>query len=430
MYSIAVDFGISLDNLLAANPMTDPNNIAIGDQIVIPGLQGISGFVVTQNVGYGDSLRSLSRRAQVSESVLRKLNHITSPFELFAGFKLILPQKENFVPLTHGVVLAPGESLLEAAVRENRDPWALVQTNELGGRWDGAPGDLLFSASESTDTSPSTVKGGMPSAFIDVSVAPLPMTQGTTNIIKVKTHPGVTLNGTLVDMPLHFFPSSENNYVALQGVFAMLEPGLYPLKLEASLPDGRKQSFEQRVQIQSGYYPDDPMLSVDPETIDPAITLPENQQIATIASPATPAKLWQGMFQLPVAEDYCTKSRFGSRRAYNGGTYDSFHGGLDFGVCSAIHPFDIYAPADGVVVFTGQLTVRGNATIIDHGWGVYTGYWHQEEILVNVGDHVTTGQLIGKIGKTGRVTGPHLHWEVWVNGIQVNPAEWLNNTYP
>ncbi len=74
--------------------------------------------------------------------------------------------------------------------------------------------------------------------------------------------------------------------------------------------------------------------------------------------------------------------------------------------------------------------VRGNATFIDHGWGVYTAYYHQKEIDVAVGQQVQAGQLIGQIGATGRVTGPHLHFEVWVNGIQVDPLDWLNNTYP
>jgi murein DD-endopeptidase MepM/ murein hydrolase activator NlpD len=83
-----------------------------------------------------------------------------------------------------------------------------------------------------------------------------------------------------------------------------------------------------------------------------------------------------------------------------------------------------------VVVFTGLKTVRGNATIIDHGQGVYSGLYHQAEIYVSVGDHVTAGQLIGKIGNTGRVTGAHLHWDLFVNGIQVNPSQWLNEMFP
>jgi len=74
--------------------------------------------------------------------------------------------------------------------------------------------------------------------------------------------------------------------------------------------------------------------------------------------------------------------------------------------------------------------VRGNATMIDHGWGVYTGYYHQKEIYVQVGDRVQAGQLIGLVGSTGRSQGPHLHFEVWVNGVQVDPLDWLSQTFP
>jgi murein DD-endopeptidase MepM/ murein hydrolase activator NlpD len=144
----------------------------------------------------------------------------------------------------------------------------------------------------------------------------------------------------------------------------------------------------------------------------------------------TPDTYWKGMFQLPVDSQYCIRSGFGNRRSYNGGVLFTFHTGLDFGVCSQTHPFDIYAPANGVVVFTGSKTVRGNATIIDHGQGVYSGLYHQSEIDIAVGDYVTAGQLIGKTGATGRVTGAHLHWDLWVNGIQVDPLQWLNETFP
>jgi len=81
-------------------------------------------------------------------------------------------------------------------------------------------------------------------------------------------------------------------------------------------------------------------------------------------------------------------------------------------------------------VFAAPLIVRGNATIIDHGWGVYTGYWHQSRIEVQVGQRVETGQIIGYQGATGRVTGPHLHWEMWVAGEQVDPLEWTETAFP
>jgi len=261
-------------------------------------------------------------------------------------------------------------------------------------------------------------------------VDPLPIIQGETIQVKVTAAQPVTLNGLLVDHPLHFFPQDDGSQVALQGVHAMTEPGLYPLRIDVTLPDGSVQSFEQMVLVASGNYLPETINGVDASTIDPAVTAPEDTWLLSLVTPVTPEKYWQGMFQLPVDSQYCVRSKYGNRRTYNSGALQSFHTGLDFGVCSDTNPFDIYAPADGVIVFTGLKTVRGNATIIDHGQGVYSGLYHQAEIRVAVGDHVTAGQLIGIIGKTGRVTGAHLHWEVWVNGIQVNPTQWLNETFP
>jgi murein DD-endopeptidase MepM/ murein hydrolase activator NlpD len=190
------------------------------------------------------------------------------------------------------------------------------------------------------------------------------------------------------------------------------------------------QSFEQMVLINSGNFLTETINGVDPATIDPAITDPEDAWLLSMVTAVTTDKYWQGMFQLPVDSQYCMRSNYGNRRTYNGGVLSGFHSGIDFGVCSKAHPLDVYAPADGVVVFTGLKTVRGNATIIDHGQGVYSGLYHQAEIYVSVGDHVTAGELIGKIGATGRVTGPHVHWDLFVNGIQVNPWIWLENTFP
>ena len=88
-----------------------------------------------------------------------------------------------------------------------------------------------------------------------------------------------------------------------------------------------------------------------------------------------------------------------------------------------------YAAANGTVVFAGELAVRGNAVIISHGWGVYTGYAHLSEIDVAVGDYVEAGRKIGMVGATGRVSGPHLHFEVYVGGVPVDPSDWLSNKY-
>ena len=164
---------------------------------------------------------------------------------------------------------------------------------------------------------------------------------------------------------------------------------------------------------------------MDQKTIDRAVTEPELDEIKQAVEPNTPERYWAGAFALPSVGHIT--SPFGLLRAYNNGPYDSFHTGVDF---SGGDDRPITAPAPGKVVFAGELTVRGNATLIDHGWGVYTGYWHQSRVEVKVGDVVETGQVVGYNGSTGRVTGPHLHWELWVGGIQVDPLQWTQTAFP
>jgi murein DD-endopeptidase MepM/ murein hydrolase activator NlpD len=199
--------------------------------------------------------------------------------------------------------------------------------------------------------------------------------------------------------------------------------------LNGTLPDGTDFSFSQNIYVQNGNYPYDPPLVVNSETVDVENTTQEDLTWTQIIAPITPERLWKGVFGSPVPYEYsdCFPSNFGNRRSYNGSTYDFFHTGLDF--CGQIGT-DIYAPADGVVVFTDSVIVRGNATVIDHGWGIYSAYGHQSEILVNVGDQVKQGQLIGRVGETGRVSGPHLHWEIIAGGVQVDPLQWLAREFP
>jgi murein DD-endopeptidase MepM/ murein hydrolase activator NlpD len=258
----------------------------------------------------------------------------------------------------------------------------------------------------------------------------LPLKQGATTVIRVEVADDVTVTGMLVGYPLHFFEDSGSSQVALQGVHALLGPGPYPLRLEAALPDGSRQSFEQNVLVVSGNYIDENILVNDPATIDSTVTVPEEEQIRAVVEAASPERFWKGLFQSPAVYQEYT-SFFGNRRTYyvqnSETTIQGFHTGLDFAGGEGLQ---IKSPAPGKVVFAGPLTVRGNATIIDHGWGIYSGFWHQSKIDVQVGALVETGQVIGIVGGTGRVTGAHLHWEVWVNGVQVNPFDWLQQEYP
>jgi murein DD-endopeptidase MepM/ murein hydrolase activator NlpD len=422
---IASRFNVTVNDLTAANPSLDPNVLSQGQQIIIPGLEGVTGVLETEVIAFGDSLRSLSRRTQVADEQLKKLNRLVSPTELYVGISLIVPTQEQQEPLNTRMTAATGESLLELAVKQNSDPWTLASVNKLDATWNTLPGDVLYSPIPGGQGNAT----GLPSAFVRVNVQPLPLKQGSTEAIRAQAKEGVTLSGVLVDKPLHFFPVNGEQ-VALQGVYALQEPGVYPLLIEATLADGSKQSFEQMVLVTSGDYGSEE-LYVPPETIDPAVTEPENQTILSITSPATPMPYWKGIFSAPAVYPDEFTSLFGRRRVYHGlGTdlvIEGFHTGLDFAGGDGLQ---IFAPAPGKVVFAAPLTVRGNATIIDHGWGVYSGFWHQSQILVQVGEMVETGQVIGLVGGTGRVTGAHLHWEIWVNGVQVDPLDWLNQIYP
>lgn len=432
LYSIAARFNVSINELMAANNISDPNVLNVGQRLVIPGLEGISGVLDTEVLNFGDSLNSMLRRTQIPIGLLQRLNHLVSPTQFYVGASLIVPKHENQTDLQVRVAAAPGQSLLELAVQANANPWTLSALNGLAGTWDALPGDVLYAAGSGSSEQNAT---GLPSVFGNVDIPTLPFTQGETGEIVVKPESDVTLSGTLAAYPLHFFPTGDGRMVALQGVHAMLDPGIYPLQLDATRADGSTESFEQMVLVASGNYRKE-ALTVAAELIDPAVTDPENQEVAQITAPVSPNKLWEGPFTRPVflpggaPAGSCIFDGFGTRRAFNGGTYDSFHSGVDFGVCYVDHPLDIYAAAPGIVVFAGPLAVRGNATFIDHGWGVYTAYFHQKEIDVTVGEQVQAGQHIGLIGATGRVTGPHLHWEVWVNGIQVNPLDWLSRGFP
>ncbi|HET9909066.1 MAG TPA: LysM peptidoglycan-binding domain-containing M23 family metallopeptidase, partial [Anaerolineales bacterium] len=395
-------------------------------QLVIPGLEGVNGILETEVISFGDTLRSLSRRTQVSDEQMKKLNRLISPTELYVGVSLIVPLQEGQTPLTTRMTPSNGESLLELAVKQGSDPWTLTTLNKISGTWDALPGDILYSPSDNGVSSAT----GLPSAFVSASIEPLPIVQGSTEVLEVMLQGNATISGTLVDKPLNFF-DANGSQVALQGVHALLEPGVYPLSLEVTLADGSKQSFEQMVLVNSGNYLSEAIPINDPSTLDPAVTEPEISNITAITTPATLTRYWNGLFTTPSVYTDCFTSRYGTRRLYTVINSDieipGFHSGLDF--CGG-EDLQIFAPAPGKVVFAAPLTVRGNATIIDHGWGVYSGFWHQSETLVNVGDVVEQGQVIGLVGGTGRVTGAHLHWEVWVNGVQVNPLEWLNQAYP
>jgi murein DD-endopeptidase MepM/ murein hydrolase activator NlpD len=424
LWDIARRFGVSVDDLSSYNSITDPNQIAPGVEMVIPGLEGVSGVLVTRQVAYGENLRSLSRRFHIPENDLARLNRLTSPRELYTGASLIIPEASEAPVSFERATLSNGQSLLELAVIQGANPWTLTVSNYLSGTGDVLPGDVLLLADDDGDQGP----GAFSDQIQSVEVNPLPVVQGRAAVVRLQAQSELSLSGSLTGHDLNFFRDQDGSYVAIQGVNAMTDPGFYPLELQVALPDGTSIDFSQLVFVQSGDYAYE-RLTVSEETLDPKNTQPEDELWNSLTIAANPERYWDGVFVSPVSPLFaeCWPSYFGTRRSYNGSTFSYYHTGLDF--CGGVGA-EIYAVAPGVVVFTGDLTVRGNATMIDHGWGVYTGYMHQSEILVEEGQRVEAGQVIGLIGGTGRVTGAHLHLEVWAGGVQVDPMEWLEISFP
>ena len=135
--------------------------------------------------------------------------------------------------------------------------------------------------------------------------------------------------------------------------------------------------------------------------------------------------LWQGPWQRPV--EGTDTGWFGAQRVYNGQLGRGWHHGHDIG---APWGTPIRAPAAGRVVWAGSKPTHGIGVILDHGAGVYSGYWHLAYTSVEVGDDLALGGQLGVIGLTGLTTGAHLHWEVIVRGHDIDPLQWLGPNRP
>ena len=261
---------------------------------------------------------------------------------------------------------------------------------------------------------------------IKISFKPEKIKQGDILLVTVKANPGAyKISGTFLDKPVYFYTDlNKNSYSALIGIDMNTEPNLYTLSLVLENEKAKKIKKSYKIKVRPAKFglqkltlPKE-MVELDEETLKRVRA--EQEKIGKVWNIFTEEYLWQGNFIAPTEGEL--SSNFGLRRIINGEPKNP-HNGIDF---AAPEGAPVYAPNHGRVVFIDEQFFSGKSLIIDHGFGLFTMYFHLSEILVDDGEDIKKGQAIAKVGKSGRATGPHLHWGMRLNGAKVNPISIVN----
>ena len=268
----------------------------------------------------------------------------------------------------------------------------------------------------------SRAERGVPDACGDssaISWEPSVPTLGALFRVRVSGTPaGAQLNGIAASESLHFATDSAAS-VSLAAV-PIDGPDSLAIVVRCTL-DGASDSITARVTTTSGNYPIErlrvaPAFGRPPDSATAARIARESKRAADVATRAhTTPRLWQDAFAVP--REARITSGFGGGREFNG-TITSRHMGTDF--AGAIGS-PVRAANRGVVRIVDAFFYGGNVVYLDHGAGLSSAYLHLSEQLVAAGDTVQRGQTIGRVGATGRVTGPHLHFIVRYGSITVDP---------
>lgn len=377
----------------------------------------------------GETLHTLALQRQMRVEALASRNRITHARLLFAGQQLELPAPAKPDVMLYRVT--PGETIASLAARHHFSPNALRRLNELACAHCLANGQLLRLSAVAQNGEAST-PAALPYPLLALTIVPEAPRQGEVVWINVRTaSPLQSISGSLGETPLHFIAresqSAPYTYDALTGIGALAPQGLYTLTLRIVDADGEAQVVRGWVRVElAGFGFENLRLSARyAALLDPQTNERELETLAAALASFSEAQHWNGPLSAPVKGRIL--SYFGARRTFNGGILRTYHSGVDFRT-SAGTP--VRAAAAGNVVMAQALPIRGNYVLIDHGRGVFTGYAHLSRFNVTPGQFVEAGAVIGYVGSTGRSLGPHLHWELAVGGVLVNPLPWLEYALP
>jgi murein DD-endopeptidase MepM/ murein hydrolase activator NlpD len=256
-----------------------------------------------------------------------------------------------------------------------------------------------------------------PGGEASLEVSPVSVPQGGVFVVRLRNASVEPTPVVLFSGVSHAMLLQAELWWAVIGIAADFPPGQERVQISSDI-DGAPILT---VTVTDAAFPEE-NIDLPPETSGLLADAPaleaERLLLESLYAGLTPERLWSGVFTMPAAG--ALGDTFGYQRSFNSGPYSN-HTGVDI---LAADGAPVTAANIGRVVYTGALQLRGNTVVIDHGAGVFTGYHHLSQISVAQGQTVMQGETIGAVGATGLVTGPHLHWELIVRGVRVDPLPW------
>ena len=379
-------------------------------------------------VAPGDTLGVIAARFGIPLDLLTQVNEIDDPNRITVGQRLLIPTADGQLPLaaipTAVRRAEPGDTLFTFSARYGQAVQLLADLNNLDSATRLFPGQPLRVPEEGLPATAPLRFGA-----VTAVTAPAAIIQGRTGRVVVTTDRPLELRGAWLDQTLVFTPLGEDGLqqFALLPAPALQEVGAYDLVVGYTTAQGQPVDERWSVTVEAGDYASQQIVIDDAKAsaMTPEAVQGEVQRVVDLWTQVSPDLLWLGPFARPIDVQYATTSPFGTRRTYSVSDIGNFHAGQDFGAGEGVL---VTAPAAGIVVLAEPLVVRGNAVILDHGRGIFTGYWHLSEIAVEPGQVLAPGDTIGLVGNTGLSTGAHLHWELRINGVAVDPMQYLEES--
>lgn len=254
------------------------------------------------------------------------------------------------------------------------------------------------------------------------------MSPGELVLVSVTGHDGkIAPEAAWRGQPVSFFPAvATGTWLAFVALDLDYAPGQAVLEATLRAPGGRPVKRAETFVVAASSFPVVELKVeqkfVTPDKSDAERAEAESARLHKLFSKTEEKRLFEGRFESPIPG--AATARFGERRVFNGQPRAP-HSGMDLKAASGK---PVRAPAAGKVLLADPLFYAGKTVILDHGLGITTQYAHLSKFLVKAGDVVKKGQVIGKVGATGRVTGPHLHWALKFKNARVDPYSliWLD----